>query len=219
MSVEDAHEINKTFSSVNATSKSTSTHRLLTGILLVIGFVIILSTIGTVAYGLLSSKNEASTNNQIRSVFSGQELKDYHSADNKFTILMPGIPTIKQSSITSDDKEIPVTTYERTIENGAKVYTFAVYDYSDLTIGEPAALENSLNSALQNTSGAQVVSKITEQYNGLNSVEATYNVGNKDKLYEAHIRYVMKDSKMYAMILVGSDQDTFDQFANSLRLN
>ncbi len=186
---------------------------------LLIGFILLVSIGGAFAVNFLNGRTGGSTSNQIKSVLSGEELKDYSSPENKFTILMPGIPRITTTTKKTGDKDIPITTYERVIENNSKNYTLAVYDYSGVQLDEPKALESALNSAMQNTPGAQVTSTKNGKYGDLNAIEATYNVSDKDKVYESHIRYVIKASRMYAMIIIGGDQAKFDEFANSLRLN
>lgn len=188
-------------------------------IVLSIGFVLLVIAGGMLAINLFRERESGTGNSQIKSVFSGEELKDYSSPENKFTILMPGLPVISKSKAKSGDKEIPITTYERLIENSSKNYTLAVYDYSGIALDEPKVLESALNNAIQNTPGAKLGPSKAGKYAGLNAIEATYNVTDKEKVYEAHIRYVIKDSKMYAMILIGSDQAKFDEFANSLRLS
>lgn len=229
--VDEAQKVSKTFAPINttdrqakssflATARRRATRRLsLRRLVLSLGFIVLVTVGGILLFDLFSQQNNGSATNQIRSAFSGEELKDYTSPENKFTILMPGLPTISKSNGKSDGKDIPITTYERVIENGSKNYTFAVFNYGDVQLDEPKALEAALNNALQNTPGAEIVSAKPGKYGELNALEAAYNVSDKEKVYESHIRYVIKGSVMYAMILIGSDQATFDHYANSLRLN
>ncbi len=134
---------------------------------------------------------------------------------------MPGIPEISTSTNKSSDngKDIPVTTYQRIIENDTKSYVFAIHDYGGLPLDEPKILENSLNSVINDTPGAELRNTKLGKYGELSAIEATYNIADKEKIYEAHVRYVIKDSKLYGMTLVGGDQSKFDEFANSLRFN
>lgn len=188
-------------------------------VVLSLGFIILITVAGTLMVNLFGSQKSGNASNQVRNVFSGEELKNYNSPENKFSILMPGLPTITKTSNKSGDKEIPITTYKRDLKDPAREYTLAVFDYSELTLDETKALETALNSALQNTPNATVTSTKAGKYADYNAIEAVYNVTEKDKVYESHIRYVIKDSRMYAMILIGGDQATFDTFANSLRFN
>lgn len=221
------NKINSTFAPINSTDRPVQAparrNRLkrLTPkrLLLLIGFIIILTVLGTIAYNLFDTGKESTTGNQVRGVFSGEELKTYTSPENKFSILMPGVPSIKKSSNQAGENTIPITTYERLADNNSKNYTFAIYDYTGVQLDEPKALEAALNSAMQNTPGAQIVSSKSGKFNEHNAIEATYNVSENDKLYESHVRYVIKDSKMYAMILIGGDQAKFDEYANSLRFD
>jgi len=133
---------------------------------------------------------------------------------------MPGYPKIDKSSNKQGDKTISITKYQRAIDNGQKNYTLAVYDYSLAPFDdEKKALESALNSGLQNTPGATVTDSKTGTYNDLNAIEATYSLTQKSKTYESHIRYVIKGTRMYSIILIGDNQQKFDEFANSLRLN
>lgn len=228
---DTTQKINKAFAPINTndrqvkrsffiSAKSLRKHRYSAKrVILSIGFIILVTIGGVFVANFFSNKSTGGTTNQIKSVFSGEELKDYTSPENKFTILMPGIPQISTTTKKSGDKDIAITTYQRIIDNDTKNYTFAIYDYSGIQLDEPKALEAALNSAMQNTPGAELKSTKVGKYNDLNAIEATYNVADKDKIYEAHIRYVMKESKMYAMIIIGGDQAKFDEFANSLRLN
>lgn len=224
------NKIAQTFAPINSTDRSAlapqtagptrhfkrlTPHR----ILLLVGFIVIIAALGILAYNLLSNNNESSAGNQVRSVFSGEELKTYTSPENKFSILMPGVPTISKTTNQSGDKTIPITTYERLVDNKTKNYTFAIYDYTGVQLDEPKALESALNSAMQNTPGAQVTNSRAGKYDKYNGIEATYNVADKDKIYESHIRFLIKDSKMYSVILIGGDQARFDQYANSLRFD
>lgn len=188
-------------------------------IVLSLGFIVVITVAGTLLVNLFSSNGNGSASNQIRSAFSGEELKEYSSPENKFSILMPGLPTISRTSSKSGDKQIPITTYERVVDKGSKNYTVAAYDYTGVKLDEKKQLESSLNNALQNTPGAKITSTKADKYSTYNSIEAAYTVTEKDKVYESHIRYVINGSRMYAMILIGSDQATFDTFSNSLRLN
>lgn len=188
-------------------------------LILLIGFIIVITAAGTVAVNMFNNKEEAGTSNQIQSVLSGEELKDYSSPENGFTVLLPGLPTIKKTTGKSDGQDVPITTYERSIQNGDKTYTFAVFDFSAVQLDETKALEASLNNAIRNTQGAELTSTKLGKYGELNAIEGSYNLTQKDKVYESHIRYVIKGSKMYAMILAGADQATFDTYANSLKLN
>ena len=188
-------------------------------LVLPIGFVIIIAVIGTVLLNVLNNKSEDSPSNQVKSVLSGEEMKTYSSPENKFSILMPGFPSIDKTTIKDGDKDIPLTSYERIVDNRTKNYTVKVYDYTGFKLDEARALEASLNSALQNTPQAKINSSRKGTYNGLNAIEAAYTVTDKDKTYDAHIRFVAKDSRMYSVILIGSDQAKFDEFANSLRID
>lgn len=188
-------------------------------LVLSLGFILLITAAGTFAINTFTDRESGGASNQIKSVLSGEELKDYTSAENKFTILMPGIPVISETTRKANGKDIPITSYVRAIENGSKNYTFAVYDYSGLELDEPKVMEAALNNALQNTTGATLISSKAGKYKDLNALEGAYSVNDKGKTYESHIRYVIKDSRMYAMILIGSDQAKFDEFANSLRLN
>ena len=221
MAYDQAQKINKSFAPINAKGALGHAKRKLTPkqIALMIGFVIALVGVSFLLYSTFARSGEATATNEVRSVFSSDAMKDYSSPENKFTIMMPGFPSIKETTSKTGDKEIPITTYERVIENGAKNYTLAVYNYDGVQLDQTKALESALNSAIQNTPTAQLISTKTGKYNELPAIEGTYNVSYQDKIYESHIRYVMKDSKMYSMILLGGDQTKFDEFANSLRLN
>lgn len=186
--------------------------------LIFIGFIIIIGTIGVVTYNLIREAETTSAENQIQSVLSGNELSSYRSNEDNFTISMPGSPEKRQSTATINDATVPVTTYERSIENGAKIYSIATYDYSDISHANRQTLEAALSNSLANTAGAQVVSKNKQKYQDYETLEATYNIGNQEKLYESHVRYIMKDSIMYVVTLIGGDQNKFSEFANSLKL-
>lgn len=228
---DTTQKINKTFSPINTNDRqvkqsffqppATIKRRTFSArqIILSCGFILLLIVFSIFLLNLLTNRNGSSTNNQIQSVFSGEELKDYTSPNNDFTILMPGVPEISNSTKKSGDQVIPITTYQRLIENDTKDYTLAVYDYSGIQLNEMEALENAMNSAIQNTPGAEIKATQIGKYNELNAIESSYTISRNGAPYEAHIRFVIKNSKMYAMILSGSDQAKFDEFANSLRLN
>ncbi len=189
-------------------------------IIMFTGFVIIVAAIGLVFINLFSDNRSSTATNQIRSVLSGEELTPFAGTDDSFSILMPSNPNAVQTTNTSGGHVIPVTTYERSIENNAKNYTLAIYDYTGLPFGdESQALQAALKTAMENTPGAQVTSIIPSKYGEYNSIEATYSTAVKERIYESHIRYVIKDAKLYSMILIGGDQTKFDEFANSLKLD
>lgn len=188
-------------------------------LILPVGFILLIIAAGTFAANVVGRSNSGSASNKIQSVFSGEELNEYTSPDNDFTILMPGVPEITDSNSKAGDKDVPVTTYTRTIENGAKNYTLAVYDYSGIKIEETAALEAALDSAMQSTPGAEVVSTNLGKFRSYNAIEANYKVVDNDNIYQSRIRYIIDGSTMYAMILFGGDEVEFNEFANSLRLN
>lgn len=185
-----------------------------------LGFIVVITIAGTMLYGFLNNDGEDSTRNQVKSAFSSDEMKDYSSPENKFTIKMPGFPSIKQSSYQDGGKDIKVTSYQRLIEDNSKLYTFEVHDYSGLEFDEKKALEAKLNSTIQNTEGARLENSQLGTYSGMNAIEGTYKLPKKDGgESESHIRFIIKDSKIYAVILTGADQAKFDEFANSLRLS
>lgn len=186
-----------------------------------LGFIIIITVVGTLLVRIISNKGEASPTNQVKSVLSGDELRDYNSPDNNFAIKFPGFPTVDKTSNKSAGKEIPITTYQRLLNNNAINYTVAVYDYKaiNLTGNEDKALESALNSSLQKKPNIAIISTEKKMYGQYKAIEATYNQTEKDKTYEAHIRYIIKDSKIYSIILIGADKTKFDEFANSLKLN
>lgn len=192
--------------------------RKFTRALILIGFIIIIGSIGVVAYNLVNETEATSAESEIQNVLSGDELSSYHSNEDNFTISMPGTPEKRQSTAQINNAAVPVTTYERIIENGAKIYSITAYNYSDISPEKRQTLEDALNNSLANTAGAQVVSTNKQKYKGHEALEATYNIGNQEKLYESHVRYVMKDSMMYAITLIGGDQNKFDEFAGSLKL-
>lgn len=226
---ENTQKINATFSPINTTDrpviaeakpKRTFRQRLHPKrLLLSIGFIVLVIIVGTVLFSMVASRSNSSPSNQVKSVFSGEEMREYNSPDNGFAIMMPGFPTITKTTTKSGDKEIPITTYERIVDNRSKNYTLAVYDYKGMTLDVDKALESALNSSLQSTPGAKILTTKKGVYNGNKAIEAAYTVTDKSKTYDAHIRYVIKDSRMYSMILIGSDQAKFDEFANSLRIN
>jgi hypothetical protein len=225
----DAQTISSVFSPINSTDRTPkygtakpkrrrlNPHR----IVLSIGFIIIVTLVGTGLVALLGNHGEGSTANQVKSVLSGEELKDYNSPENKFTIKFPGIPKVTKSTEKGSAKEYPITTYERIVDNNSRNYTLRVYDYTGANLDEDKALELALNSALQNTPGATVGTTKKGAYNGLKAIEADYTVPKEDKSGQtnhAHIRYVIKNSRMYSIILINGDQAKFDEYANSLRL-
>jgi hypothetical protein len=225
-------KINKKFAPINATDRQAKSNFSSSGksrkkrplsikrLVLSVGFIILVTTAGTLAFNIFGNRDNGSASDQVKSVFSGEELKTYTSPGNKFTILMPGIPEVSKSSAKYGDKDIPITEYSRSIENGSKNYNLAVFDYSGVTLEDPKALlETSLNNAIQNTPGAELVETKAGKYGELDAIEGKYKLTQGDETYEAHIRYVIKDSRMYAMILLGADQAKFDEFANSLKFN
>jgi hypothetical protein len=183
-----------------------------------LGFLILVAILGIFTFNMMNSQSESSPGNEIRSVFSDEQMREYSSPENNFSINMPGFPDIKESTYQDGDKEIKLTSYERRVEGNSKLYTFEVHDYSGLDLDEKKALEVKLNSTLQNTPGTKLTSSQTGVYNGLNAIQADYTVTEGDKTYDSHLRFVMKDSKIYAIILVGDNKDKFEEFANSLRL-
>ncbi len=184
-----------------------------------VGFILIITIIGTMAYGFFTNNGENSTRNQVKSAFSNDAMKDYSSPENKFTIKMPGFPSIKQSTYQDGGKDIKLTTYTRLIDNNSKLYTFEVHDYSGLQLDEKKALEAKLNSTIQSTPGATLEESQLGTYNGMNAIEGTYSITDKDRTDESHIRFIFKDSKIYTVILTGGDKAAFEEFANSLRLS
>lgn len=185
--------------------------------LILIGFIIIIGSIGVVAYNLVNETEATSAESEIQTVLSGSELSSYHSNEDKFTISMPGSPEKRQFEAKIGDVVVPITTYERIIENGAKIYSVTTYNYEDIEPVHRQTLEATLNNSLTNTAGAQIVSTNKQKYQNHEALEATYNVGSQEKLYESHVRYIMKDSMMYAVTLIGGDQSKFNEFANSLK--
>lgn len=181
------------------------------------GFVALVLVLGTFAFNMVDG-NEKSPGNEIRSVFSDEQMREYSSPENNFTLNMPGFPDIQEKTYKDGDKEIKMTSYERRIENNSKLYTFEVHDYSGLELDEKKALEVKLNSTMQNTPGAKLAASQTGLYNGLNAVQADYTVTENGKTYDSHLRFVMKDSRIYAIILVGDNKAKFEEYANSLRL-
>lgn len=182
-----------------------------------LGFLALVAILGLFAFNMMNSQSESSPSNEIRSVFSDEQMKEYSSPENNFTINMPGFPDIKERTYKDGDKDIKLTSYERRIEGNSKLYTFEVHDYSGLDLDEKKALEVKLNSTMQNTPGAKLSGSQTGVYNGLNAVQADYTVTEGNRTYDSHLRFVMKDSKIYAIILVGDNKDKFEEFANSLR--
>lgn len=213
----------QTMSDTSNSAKSRKKRRLVKRLILPIGFVVLLTAAGTLAGNLLGIGNNdsgsGSASNQIQSVFSGEELQDYASAENGFTILMPGIPEISSSSIKSGDKDIPVTTYQRAIDNNTKNYTLSVYDYSGIAFDENETMQNIFNQTTQDTPKAELISNKAGKYGKLNAVEGHYKLTEDNADYETHIRLVVKGSKVYVMKLIGADQAKFNEFANSLRFN
>lgn len=221
----DKDKIQSKFAPINAIDrpsaieKTTKKKHLSVRIASFVGFAIVVAFVTAFMFNLFENKSETNPSSKVKSVFSDEEMRDYHSPENGFTILMPGYPDINKSSIDRENESIPVTTYKRTIENGSKNYTVAVYDYSDMDVDTDKELEKVLDSTLANTKGSKLTETEKGTYNGLPAVEATYSVSEEDKTYEAHIRFIMKGSKMYALLLIGTDQIKFDEFANTLRFD
>jgi hypothetical protein len=186
-------------------------------IVLSAGFTALVLILGIYGFNM-ANRSESSPGNEIRSVFSDNQMREYNSPQNKFTINLPGFPEIQERTYQDGEKEIKMTSYERRVENNSKLYTFEVHDYSGLNLDEKKALEVKLNSTIQNTPGARLGNSQMGVYNGLNAIQANYTVTENDKTYDSHLRFVMKDSKIYAIILVGDNEDKFEEFANSLRL-
>lgn len=186
---------------------------------LLAGFVMLILLIGGVLYNVLNSKSETSPGNQVKSVFSNEEMIDYDSPENKFSIKLPGFPAIDKRVEPIGDREIPVSTYKRVIENDTKIYLVEVYDYTGLEIEEAKILESEINNSIQNTPGSKVNSIQKGIYNGSNMFEADYTFKDKNnKTQQAYSRYIMRDSRMYVILLTGSDRAKFDELASSLQL-
>lgn len=223
-------KFNKTFSPINMTHRSenkqfTDAHatrkkkRPFQRLIILAGFVVLVGILGTVLYNVINNESETSPSNQVKSVFSGDEMRDYNSPENKFIIKMPGFPQIDKTTVSDGGKDIPITSYQRIIEDGAKNYSLKVYDYTGFNLDPAKAIEVAMNSSLQNTPGATILETKKGTYNDLQAIEAKYSLEENGKTYESHIRFVMKDSHMYSIILIGGDQAKFDEYANSLRLS
>ena len=183
-----------------------------------VGFIVMITLIGTLLFRVVSDKGEDSATNQVKSVLSGDEMKEYHSPENQFTIKMPGFPTVNKTVNKSFENEINITTYERVIENRTKNYTFAVYDYGAKQLTD-IDLEGAFNNGLQNKPEIKITSTQKGVYgpDRLSAIEAAYTITDKEISREAHIRYIIKGSRMYAIILIGDNQAKFEEFADSLR--
>ena len=225
-----SHKIVDTFAPINSTDRPSTTRNFSDSknwkskrkrfgarkIGLSIGFVVMITLVGTLLFKTLS-KGESSTTNQVKSVLSGDEMKEYHSPENNFTIKMPGFPAITKKNIKAADKEVPQYVYERRVENNSQLYLFEVNDYTGLGIDEKKILEEKLNLRIQNLPGAKLTSSKVGSYNGHSALEAQYSYTEKDKKYDGRVRFLVKDSKVYAATLIGGDQTKFEEFANSLR--
>lgn len=224
-------KIAKTFAPINTTDRPSARHNFSIPkslrsrkrfgpkkIGLSVGFIVIVALVGTLLFKTLSNKGESSTANQVKSVLSGEEMKEYRSPENKFSINMPGFPSISNKTYKDGNRQIPQTIYERRLENGSQVYVLEVNDYSGLSLDAKKALEVKLNERVQNIPGAKLTSSKAGIYGGQNALEAGYTFNEKGKDYTARIRFLIKDSKIYAVTLIGGDQKKFEEFANSLRL-
>lgn len=226
----DPQKITDTFAPINTTDRPAAVHNFSTAqdskrkrrfglkkAVLLAGFLALLTLVGIFVFNM-ANRGEDSASNQVRSVFSGEEMREYSSPENNFTINMPGFPSIKEVTYKDGDRDIKMTSYERRVENNSKLYTFEVHDFSGVTLDEKKALEVKLNNYMQNSPGAKLTSSKSGVYNGLNAIEADYTVAEGDKTHESHLRFIVKDSKIYAVILVGDSKAKFDEYANSLRL-
>lgn len=184
-------------------------------LLIFIGFFIAATLVFIAALNIFEAEGESTTSNHVQSVLSRDELKPYTSHDNHFTILMPGIPEINESTENFDQYSIKTTTYQKTIENGSKDYIVIVHDLSTTNIDKATVLNKALDNLLQKYPGAQI-STSTDQ-NG--NLEATFNVSKKDRLYESNVKSILRTNKIYSVILIGSDDGKFTEFANSLQFN
>lgn len=182
-----------------------------------IGFIVLVTIVGTLLFKIISDKGETSATNQVKSVFSGDQMTEYRSPENNFTISLPGFPSISKRTLKDGEREIPVTTYERRVESNSQLYSFEVNDYSGLTLDEKKALEVRLDERVQNIPGAKLTSSKVGAYNGINAIEAEYTYTEKGKDYTARVRLLAKDSKIYIATLIGGDQAKFEEFSNSLR--
>lgn len=182
-----------------------------------IGFVVLIMIAGTVIFKVVSSGEDSATN-EVKSVFSNDEMKDYRSPENNFTIKMPGFPSIKSNKIAVGNEQIPQTIYERSISGDKQLYLFEILDFTKSPIKDAKnELEAKLNARVQNLPGAELTSSKAGSYSGNVALEASYKYKENSKDFEGRVRYIVKDNKVYVATLVGGDQAKFDEFANSLR--
>lgn len=226
---DDNHQrINKTFTPINVSDRQAApsfiqpkiSRSKLKRVVLSFGFILFIVMAGILTTNLFKEEGNSSASNQIKSVFSSEEMADYSPPEDDFTILMPGVPAVSESKSKHNSIDIPVTTYERLIENASKNYTLTIYDYKDAELGDELKfLEDTLKTALQEIPDAKLVSSKAGAYASFNSLDATYMVISGELMTETHLRYIIKDTKLYAIILIGGDQTKFDEFASSLRFN
>src|ERR1044071_7375433 len=99
----DAQKIASTFSPINSTDRSVTTSAkkrrrpTVKRLILMVGFIIMVALIAVALIRIVINDGESSPTNQVKSVFSGDELREYNSPENNFSIKFPGFPTVTKS--------------------------------------------------------------------------------------------------------------------------
>lgn len=205
--------------SVSDVASRSSRKKVFQRIILSLGFLALVALVGTLLYGMFSEESGSGTTNEVKSVLSSEELRDYSPEGGDFTVLMPGIPEIGQRTYEQNRLKVPIESYERSIENGSKVYLLEVHDYQGHSFDTKSLMDDRLKNRLVELGNTNLSSSIRSTYKGYPTLEAVFTVPSGDITTDGFVRYLVKDTKLYVIQLRGGNLETFTRFADSLRFN
>lgn len=179
---------------------------------LLAGFIFMMVVLAIFLFNVFDNRSENNAANQARGVFSNNEIIDYSSPSNNFTIKFPGFPVVTKTSYTDGQLEIQQTIYERKIDADDSVYQVQVHNYADTQ----KQLELKVNEHVKSLADGALVFLQPTTFEGHEAFETvyTYKVGNETKTVRA--RFISRESRIYIVSLEGGDQVKYDEFVKSL---
>ena len=183
-----------------------------------VGFTLSVVLVGALLYNLIGNRGETSQANEVKSVLSTDELQEYTSPQNEFSINLPGFPTIDEKTHKEAGVDIPLTIYERAIANETKIYRIEVYDYGKNTFDVRSKLEEKLDAEMQRHQNATLNTSKQDSYKGLLTVDGDFTFRDGSENKNGYVRALSHGSRVYVLSLTGSEREKFQEFINSLVL-
>jgi hypothetical protein len=171
---------------------------------------------------LLSDRGDAPVADQLKTLTSSEEAKEFVSSQHGFKINFPGFPSTEKEEIEVEGVMLPYTVYLRENDNGNKAYAVAAVNYPQESFeiteeNSNSVLESALNGSAQAVKGRIVSTELTKHLN-YPALQGYIKISQDGREYDYYAFLLLKGNDLFMIYTIGTSKSDFESFQKSFTL-